>query len=71
MFTAVQLDGVEAGVAGLPGDRGTVCAIAGALGDEPCAEGVSAQLGESGGVEAGVFGAAADGLMYRGPGQCC
>lgn len=69
MFTAVHLDGVKAGVAGLPGDGGSIGTVAGALSDEAGAERMPAQLRESGGVEAGVFGAATDGLMYRGPGQ--
>lgn len=69
MFAAVHFDGVEAGVAGLAGDRGSVGTVAGALGDEACAERVSAEFGKCCGVVAGVFGASADGLVDRGPGQ--
>ena len=45
MFAALHLDGVEAGVAGLAGVRGSVGTVAGALGDEACAERVSQVLG--------------------------
>lgn len=71
VFASVDLDGVEAGVAGLAGDCGAVGAVTGALGDEPGAEGMSAEFGEGGGVVAGVFGAAADGFVDRSSRQRC
>ena len=66
MFTSVHLHGIEAGVAGLAGDGGSVGAVAGALGDKPSAERVPAQFAQCGGVVAGLFGAATDGLV-----DCC
>lgn len=40
VLAAVDLDRVEAGVAGLAGDSRSVSAVAGSLGDEACTEGV-------------------------------
>lgn len=71
MLTSVDLYGVEACVAGLTGDGGSVGAVAGALGDEAGPQGVSAELGQVGGIVACVFGAAADGLVDRSSGQRC
>jgi hypothetical protein len=65
MFAAVHLDGVEAGVSGLPGDGGSVGTVTGALGDEASTERMSTESGESCGVITGVSGAAADGLVNR------
>ena len=70
MFASIHLDGVEAGVAGLAGNGGAVGTVAGALGDETGSERVATELGQGGGVVAGVFSAAADGLVDCGPGQC-
>lgn len=67
MFAAVCLDRVETGVTGLAGDRGAIGTVAGALGDEPGAQGVTTELEELGGVVSGVLGAAADGPVDRGP----
>ncbi|NIL86988.1 hypothetical protein RhoFasGS6_04402 [Rhodococcus fascians] len=69
MLAAVHLDRVETCVTCLAGDGGSVGTVAGALGDEAGAERVSAEFGECGGVISGAFGAAADGLVDRGPGQ--
>lgn len=65
MFSAVHLYRIEAGVAGLASDCRAVGAVAGALGDEAGAQGVTPEFSQRGGVVAGVFGTAADGLVDR------
>ena len=64
MLAAVHLDRVEAGVAGLAGDGGSVGTVAGALCDKPSAQGMTSELGESGWVEARVVSTATDGLVW-------
>ena len=54
---------------GLPGNRGSVGAVAGASCDKAGAEGVTAQFGQRGGVVTCMRCTASDGLMDRSPGQ--